>query len=319
MDTSTSSLSSSHEPSHLTPIYPVFSGHPGIGAAYTGKGTSTTNAHFSFRASSDCTSSNLQQLASQQGFSPTTVAWPNGAWPHSGNAIKAEDYLWTAHPRGVGIVPSTHDGQAVTYDGIATRSKDFVLGVQGADCPSVFLYSSRGGVIGLAHLGWRPVVRGVIEKTLKHMSDLGAERADIIAYIAPGIGDRHNLFQWDEGMGQEYRDVFLQAGREDLLSDREVRHKLTDEDSDELRAALGRDVEGGVAFMLSRVIMAELVRCDVLGSNIARNTHSTICERYAREEADGPVAFRYHSYRRDGGDDPKRPGHGLGMSTIFLK
>ena len=120
-------------------------------------------------------------------------------------------------------------------------------------------------------------------------------------------------------MGQEYKDVFLQAGRGDLLSDRGVRHELTDEDSDELRAALGRDLEGEAAFMLSRVIVAELVRCGVPESNIVRNTHSTICERYAREETDGPVKFRYHSYRRDRGDDPKRPGHGLSMSTIFLR
>lgn len=78
---------------------------------------------------------------------------PNGTWPHSGQAIVAEapKYEWIKHTRTGTLVPVTSkDYQPVTCDGIATRSDRFVLAVQGADCPAIFLYDPVRKVIGLS-------------------------------------------------------------------------------------------------------------------------------------------------------------------------
>jgi copper oxidase (laccase) domain-containing protein len=320
-----SSRPSSSELSKISPIYQVFRCFDGVGAAYTGKGTSLHNQNFSFsqpKALEDPdvkgVTYNLKHFAHRQGFDSTKVTWPNGTWPHTGQAIKAEDYNWNPHSRTDGIVPVTHDNQPVTYDGIATRSLNYVLSVQGADCPSVFLYDPVGQVIGLAHAGWRPVVRGVISNTINAMAELGAKPSNIIAYIAPGIGDRYNEFQWDEAMGPCFTEVFIAAGREDLLTDKKIRHEMENQDRIKLRLALGRDVQEGTSFMLSSLILTELKRCGVPDCSITRSPHSTIVEHYPIKET-AVLSYRYHSFRRDRGPDPKRPGHGLSMSTMFLK
>jgi len=309
--------------STVYPIYHVFSNFDGIGATYTGKGTSLHNHNFSFRAAEGLSdvkyiTDNLSHYAHVCGFDYTRVTWPNGAWPHSGQAIKAEDYTWNPHPRENGIVPVTSSGQSVTYDGIVTRSPGFVLGVQGADCPAVFLYDPVARVIGLAHSGWRPVVRGVIRNTIDAMAALGANPSSIVVHIAPGVGDKYNEFHWDEAVEPHIKEVFILAGREDLLTDRKIRHEMTDQDRAELRLALGRDTQGKTSFMLTSLITAELERCGISSDNITHSPHSTVVECYPIDETGTPL-FRYHSARRDMGPDPKRPRYGLNMSTMFIK
>ncbi|EEP80348.1 predicted protein [Uncinocarpus reesii 1704] len=138
-----------------------------ICAAFTGKGTSSEKNHnFSFRPTGGDGQSgyfrrNLEYLAGQLAFDCGRLTWPNGGWPHSGQAIIAENFEWVANKRTGGIMPvePQNEPTAVTYDGIVTRSPRFVLGVQGADCQSIFLYEPEAQVIGLAHAGWKPLGR----------------------------------------------------------------------------------------------------------------------------------------------------------------
>ncbi|KAI9786934.1 MAG: AP-3 complex subunit beta [Geoglossum umbratile] len=305
----------------IWPIYQVFADLPGIGAAYTGKGTSSQNVNFSFsrsRASEpsavvDTLTQNIDRYGDLQGFEPSRLTWPNGGWPHSGNAIVAEEQKWVPHPRTRGIVPVTYGNQPVCYDGIATRSFDYVLGVQGADCPSVFLYDPVSRAVGLSHSGWKPVVRGVVDNMLNAMDKLGAERGNITAYLAPGVGDVYNEFQWDDAMETRIKSVFIEAGRENLLTDKTVRHDMTDQELKELSSVLKRDLQGGTSFMLSSLIVRDLVSGGVPGDNITQSSHSTIVDRYPLEGTDRTEHFLYHSYRREG------QGYGLSMSTAFLK
>ena len=150
----------------------------GVSGAVTGKGVSRDNYHFSFQRSQIDPSillSNLQHYGHAQGFDLAKVTWPNGSWPHSGNTITAEEHLWEPCPSTGGIRPLVRNsGEPVVYDGIVTKSLDYVLGVQGADCPPLFLYDPDANVIGLAHAGWKPVVRGVVSNTLREMMKLGA-------------------------------------------------------------------------------------------------------------------------------------------------
>jgi copper oxidase (laccase) domain-containing protein len=199
-----------------------------------------------------------------------------------------------------------------------TRSPGYVLGVQGADCPSIFLYDEAAQVIGLAHAGWKPVVRGVVRNTVGLMVKLGASPSGVRAFIGPGVGDRFNEFQWDEAMEPPVRDVFITARREDLLTDRSIRYEMTDEDCEQVRVATGRDIRGGTALELAGLIVRNLVQEGVERENIDVSGHSTICERSLKQGIESAV-YRYHSARRDAGKDPERPGFGVNLCVLFLK
>jgi hypothetical protein len=153
---------------HEQPIYPVFQQFKGVRGCFTGKGTDSKNDHFLFArptAHQDPVLNpnhfrmNLQRLACTVGFEPGALVLPNGAWPHSGEAIKDEDYAWVANQASGTLMPVTGMNQPVTYDAVASRSPTHVLGVQGADCPAIFLYDPCSRVLGLAHAGWKPLVR----------------------------------------------------------------------------------------------------------------------------------------------------------------
>jgi copper oxidase (laccase) domain-containing protein len=304
-----------------TPIYKPFPSISRISAAYTGRGPSPSNRHFSFHRPpvSDPThiqkhfTANLRHLSQHEGFDSRRLTLPNGPWPQSGAVIKAEDYEWVINPRSQTIMPVTAAGQPVVYDGIVTRETRFVLGVQGADCPAVFLYDPKANVIGLAHSGWKPIVRGIIQGVIDIMVELGARPEDIVAYVSPGAGDEYNVFKWDEEMELEVRDVFVQANRTDLLHDQSIRHEMTGENLARLGTAIGRPVLGGTSFRLSFLAGRELEACGVSPSNITRSLESTIVTLDGKPTSKNPAPFKYHSYRRE------RPNHGLSMSVLFLR
>lgn len=258
---------------------------------------------------------NLQRLACTVGFEPGALMLPNGAWPHSGEAIKDEDYAWVANQASGTLMPVTGMNQPVTYDAVASRSPTRVLGVQGADCPAIFLYDPCSRVLGLAHAGWKPLVRNVVGNVLDAMVELGARRRNIHAYISPGVGDRHNAFEWDDGMEDTVRDVFVQAGRSDLLKDPTIRHSITAEDRARLQSALEREVPEVSTLKLSYLATTELVRCGLADCNISCNNDSTISDRYQYSlslDREVSTAFAYHSFRRE------KPNHGLSISILFL-
>jgi copper oxidase (laccase) domain-containing protein len=304
-----------------SPIYRALQDSRGIGAAYTGKGTASQNQYFFFHRPSaeDPTDTakhfraNLGYLARHESFDPRRVTLPNGAWPHSGQAIKAEAYRWVTNPRSNTIMPVTKTNQPVTYDALATRSPNYVLGVQGADCPAIFLYDPRVRVIGLAHAGWKPVVRGVVENIINVMVELGARPQNILAHISPGVGDRYNTFKWDDMMEPHVREVFNEAGRSDLLQDRTIRYQITADDLAKLRDAIGRDIKEGTSFKLSFLVLRELQQCGIRASSIFCNSESSLVDQYPGTDPTHPMPFKYHSYRRE------YPNHGLSMSVLFLK
>ena len=303
----------------ISPIYPATLKSDRVVAAFTGKGTSSQNDYFSFHRPSSKTPGqtntlalNLRTLAGHLNFDPTRLTWPNGNWPHSGHVIKAEECSWVSDPSTGGLVPITHGNRPLTYDGIVTRTSRFVLGVQGADCPSVFLCDTKAVVIGMLHAGWRPVVRGIIHNGLSAMLDLGANASDIVAFISPGVGDNYNEFQWDDKMEQKVKAVFIEAGREELLQEHSIRYRMTEQEKLVLSSVLRRECSSGTTFRLVHWVAEELRNCGVLPVHIIFNHDSTIVDRYPTE-AGVQWIFRYHSYRRE------RPSHGLAMSVLFIK
>jgi len=301
------------------PIYDVFTQFPGVTGAFTGKGISRENFYFSFQRSGIVSAvlvGNLAYYGRQKNISPAQVTWPGGSWPHSGHAIIAEEHVWLESARTGGIVPMIKDSQEpVTYDGIATKSTTYVLGVQGADCPSLFLYDPDNRVIGLAHSGWKPTVRGVVKNTINAMKQLGASPASMRAFITPGVGDYFNEFQFDETMEARVREVFVSAGREDLLEDKSIRHQMSDSEKERIMKATGRSCNGGISLMLCSLIHRDLIHEGLRGEHIEISCHSTICEEYHGHQG----VYMYHSARRDADKDPERPGFGSNLCILQLR
>jgi hypothetical protein len=114
-------------------------------------------------------------------------------------------------------------------------------------------------------------------------------------------------------MEPEVLSVFVEAGREDLLTDKSIRHEMT-EDCSKLSLAVGRNIPRSSTFMVSALAVRELEACGLLRSRISQSSHSCLVDRYPDGGVDGsPPAFRYHSYRRE------RPNHGLSISILYLR
>jgi hypothetical protein len=58
------------------------------------------------------------------------VTWPNGGWPHSGEAIIAKSHEWVTSPYTGGSVPiSKVTAEPVVYEAIVMKTPEYVLGV----------------------------------------------------------------------------------------------------------------------------------------------------------------------------------------------
>jgi hypothetical protein len=97
-----------------------------------------------------------------------------------------------------------------------------------------------------------------MRNTISLMKDLGAVSSRIKTFVGPGVGDRLNEFQWDEAMEDRVREVFVAAGQEDLLTDPTIRHQMSEDEREEVRAVTGREIRGGAALMLASLIVRDL-------------------------------------------------------------
>nr|VFJ47454.1 MAG: conserved hypothetical protein [Candidatus Kentron sp. FW] len=85
-------------------------------------------------------------------------------------------------------------------DASITKEANRVCAVLTADCLPVLFCDRRGTRVGIAHAGWRGLVRGVIESTVRALK---TEPADLLAWLGPGIGP--GAFE----VGSEVRDAFV--------------------------------------------------------------------------------------------------------------
>ncbi len=82
------------------------------------------------------------------------------------------------------------EDQRPVADALVTDRKNLVLGVLTADCAPVLFADGKAGVIGAAHAGWRGALAGILESTLKLMTDMGAKHQNIVVGIGPSITRR---------------------------------------------------------------------------------------------------------------------------------
>jgi YfiH family protein len=95
------------------------------------------------------------------------------------------DPVWLQQVHGSDVVAAESASAIPRADGAVARTRHSVCVVLTADCVPVLLTHRSGGVVGVAHAGWRGLAGGVIEATLARM---GVPSGEVIAWLGPGIG-----------------------------------------------------------------------------------------------------------------------------------
>jgi len=102
------------------------------------------------------------------------------------HAVVDLPWTWLRQVHGAAVVRVEGPGHAAgsTADAVVSAGEGCALAVLTADCAPVALASPEG-VIGVAHAGWRGLVAGVLDATVREMRALGA--TDIQAVLGPCI------------------------------------------------------------------------------------------------------------------------------------
>lgn len=108
--------------------------------------------------------------------------------------------VWLRQVHGTGVVDAASASAGTAADASFCRMKNTVCAVMVADCMPVLLAHEDGGVVGVAHAGWRGLCAGVIESTIAAMA-VPAER--VIAWLGPAIGP--GAYE----IGEEVRAAFV--------------------------------------------------------------------------------------------------------------
>jgi len=89
-------------------------------------------------------------------------------------------------------------------DALVSDDPGRALGIRVADCAPVLVAAGDGGVVGVAHAGWRGVIGGVVVNTVERLAGMGA--TGLIAAIGPCIGAGH--FEVGDEVAAEFERVF---------------------------------------------------------------------------------------------------------------
>lgn len=116
------------------------------------------------------------------------------------------------HGTNIAVVQSLNE-DFQDYDGLITKNHNFPLGIKTADCaPICFSDKER---IGIAHIGWRGLCLGLIEKMLAHFN---AE--DLQVYVGPFFNsfEIQRDFCYDQ-IQRKFGDAFFREESEKLFFD----------------------------------------------------------------------------------------------------
>jgi YfiH family protein len=121
---------------------------------------------------------------------------------------------WLRQVHGSHVLVDPAAGAAAEADAAITRDAGVVCVVQAADCLPVIFASGDGAEVAVAHAGWRGLLGGVLEATVRAMS---ADPANLLAWLGPAISQA--AFE----VGGEVRQQFLahDPAADDCFADNE--------------------------------------------------------------------------------------------------
>jgi YfiH family protein len=116
-------------------------------------------------------------------------------------------FQWLNQVHGTRVCRIDEAAKPFDADALVTARKGIACCILTADCLPVFISAKDGSEIGIAHAGWRGLLAGVIENTLRNMK---TPAKDVAAYLGPAIGPCH--FEVGFDVMNRFKDVYdLQA------------------------------------------------------------------------------------------------------------
>jgi len=119
----------------------------------------------------------------------------------------------------------TQGGSHGDGDGFVTNTPGVAVSVMVADCAAILLADRSAGVVGALHAGWRGTVGGIIKRGIESMVSLGANPADIEAYIGPCISQA--CFELGEEVAAQFHDQYVDRSKSKPHAD--IRQWLKDQ------------------------------------------------------------------------------------------
>lgn len=193
------------------------------------------------------------------------------------NGINPE-YVVTAdsvHGAQTTVVSDKERGLIIAKtDSLITNSKNVFLAVTAADCFLLYFFDPLKEVIGLAHVGWRGLLNGVVENTIISLiKNFGVNSQNLLIGISPGIRQCHfEISSTDKEKFKEYSKFIFEKNDKTFIS-------------------------------LSDIIKIKLLNKDVLTKHLE---DSNVCT-YCRDK-------EYFSYRRDHSEQTKVQVGFIGLS-----
>ncbi len=119
-------------------------------------------------------------------------------------AILPSSPAWLKQVHGTAVIDAAAipPGAVPEADASFTDRPGTVCTVMTADCLPVLLAARDGGIVGVAHAGWRGLAAGVIERTVERLQAQASGNA-LQAWLGPAIGPR--AYE----VGEEVRAAFI--------------------------------------------------------------------------------------------------------------
>lgn len=109
------------------------------------------------------------------------------------------DISWITQVHGVDCVQAAIHSLPREADAVWTDQPKLPCMIHTADCLPVFFCDQAGSKVALAHAGWRGLLAGVLENTLRHFPD----PQQVLVWLGPAIGPAS--FQ----VGEEVFNAFM--------------------------------------------------------------------------------------------------------------
>lgn len=116
------------------------------------------------------------------------------------------------HGNKVRLVGKSDAGKMiVSCDGLISDEKNLFLSATGADCFLLYFFDPVKNAIGIAHVGWRGLLSGIVENSVSAFgNNFQSNPADVLVGIGRGIRNCHfEISREDVGLFSNYPEQIL--------------------------------------------------------------------------------------------------------------